>query len=318
MNNNKDNNNLFYGPIISRRFGFSLGIDVIPYKICSYDCIYCQLGRTRTITVDRKIYKEINIDCYNEQLIKNIGTVKNLDFITFSGSGEPTLHKDLGFMIERTKKITGIPVLVLTNGSLLYREDVRTDLYKADAVKVSMDAANSIDYRKINRPHRSLVFRKVIEGLTVFLENFEGSLFLEIMLINGINDDLKKVDEYRKIIEKLENIRPLTAIHLNTPVRIPAENAVNPPESEKIAQIKLKLSGKAQIIGDSNLKGMLIIDDNLADSIIRFIRVRPANLENISSTFGIHANEALKILNELVKKSIIKYRFYNGDNYYYR
>jgi len=197
---------IFYGPVLSRRFGYSLGVDIIPYKICSYDCIYCQLGKTTTKTINRKSYIRIDLEDFRNSLDSIINKNEIIDYITFSGSGEPTLNKDIGILIEQVKNVTDIPVAVLTNGSLLDKEDVMAAIKKADLIKVSLDASDQTYLQKINRPHPDIKFASLSEGLNLLLNSFKGRVWLEIMLIKGINDSLDTAYEFKAFLDNLQNI----------------------------------------------------------------------------------------------------------------
>ncbi len=181
-----------YGPVPSRRLGFSLGVDVVPYKTCTLDCIYCQLGRTTQKTIERKLYTQKDSVC--EEVQEALNKKQRIDYITFSGSGEPTLNSDIGALIREVKKITTVPVVVLTNGTLLFREDVQKDLAEADVVMPSLDAASNVMFRKINRPHDVLNLDSIIRGLKRFRKMYKGRIWLEVMLIKK----LKKIRRSRK------------------------------------------------------------------------------------------------------------------------
>ena len=208
-----------YGPVPSRRLGFSLGVDVVPFKTCSLDCIYCQLGRTTNKTIERKEY--ISADDVLKELKEKVVKKEHsrIDYITFSGSGEPTLHSKLGYMIEEIKKITSIPVAVITNGTLLYNLDVQEELEGADVVIPSLDAPDKETFKRINRPYPSLKFEKVISGIKNFSQNFNGKLWLEIMLVKKVNDSLPQIKKFAQIIKEIR----CEKIQLNTPVRPSAE-----------------------------------------------------------------------------------------------
>ncbi len=201
-----------YGPVPSRRLGRSLGINVIPFKTCNYSCVYCQLGKTTDMINERRIFfpKEEILG----EVVEAIGKVE-ADHITFAGEGEPTLCKDLGWLIDRIKVCTDVPVAVLTNGSLLYRKDVREDLANADVVIPSLDAADEQTFRRINRPHRDLRMEEIIEGLEVFGREFGGKFYIEIMLVKGYNDDERSL---LAIKSALERIKP-DGVYLLTPTR---------------------------------------------------------------------------------------------------
>ena len=206
-----------YGPVASRRLGFSLGVDIIPFKTCTLDCVYCQLGSAGRTTVRRRSW--FPPEAILAQIKEAIDSGQRIDVITFSGSGEPTLSRDLGFLIRSIKKMTGIPVAVLTNGTLLGRRDVRRDLAAADIVGPSLDAVPAALFRRVNRPHASLDNRKVIDGLVRFRDEFAGEIRLEIMLVKGVNDSPAAIEAVKKAVAR---IRP-DRIELNTVVRPPAD-----------------------------------------------------------------------------------------------
>ncbi len=201
-----------YGPVPSRRLGRSLGVNVIPFKTCNYSCVYCQLGKTTDMINERRSFfpKEEILG----EVVEAIGRVE-ADHITFAGEGEPILCKDLGWLIDRIKGCTDVPVAVLTNGSLLYRKDVREDLANADVVIPSLDAADERTFRRINRPHRDLRIEEIIEGLEVFGREFGGKFYIEIMLVKGYNDDERSL---LAIKSALERIKP-DGVYLLTPTR---------------------------------------------------------------------------------------------------
>jgi len=175
-----------FGPVPSRRLGFSLGVDTIPFKTCSLDCIYCQLGRTTNKTIERKEY------IAGEDILREIEEIlkqkKKIDYITFSGSGEPTLNSRMEEMITQIKRLTSIPIAILTNGTLLYQPRMREELMEADLVIPSLDAVSEKVFEKVNRPCHSLKINEVIEGIETFSQEFRGKIWLEIMLVKGVND----------------------------------------------------------------------------------------------------------------------------------
>ena len=173
-----------YGPVPSRRLGRSLGIDLVPFKTCTYDCIYCQLGRTTNKTIKRRPYVPVK-DILNELKIK-LATGEPPDYISIAGSGEPTLHSDIGNLIDQINDITEIPVAVLTNGSLLFMPEVRTALSKADLVIPSLDAGDEELFRYVNRPHADIAFDQMVHGLIDFTRNFPGVVWLGGLLLSGV------------------------------------------------------------------------------------------------------------------------------------
>jgi wyosine [tRNA(Phe)-imidazoG37] synthetase (radical SAM superfamily) len=176
-----------YGPVPSRRLGRSLGVDIVPFKVCPLDCIYCQLGRTVDKTVERKEY--VSIEPVLAELKDRLAEDLQADFITISGSGEPTLNSGLGRLIEGIKKITDIPVAVLTNGALFTDKSVRADCLQADVVLPSLDAGDEVAFRKINRQHPDINIEKLITGLCEFRNEFSGRIWLEVFFVEGLNTD---------------------------------------------------------------------------------------------------------------------------------
>jgi len=229
-----------YGPVPSRRLGRSLGINVIPFKTCNYSCVYCQLGRTTNKINERKSFFP------KEDILKEVAEVigrVEADHITFAGEGEPTLCKDIGWLIREIRKITDTPIAVITNGSLLYREDVRQDLAEADVVIPSLDAADERTFRRINRPHKDLKIDKIIEGLAEFGREYNGKFYIEIMLVKGYNDSEDALFAIKSALKKIEP----DGVYLLTPVRPTASN-VEPADEFGIMRANAILGDVVKII----------------------------------------------------------------------
>jgi wyosine [tRNA(Phe)-imidazoG37] synthetase (radical SAM superfamily) len=235
-----------YGPVKSRRLGLSLGISLTPYKICTFDCVYCQLGKTQNLTREIKEYANIEgiINELKFWLQNNTQEAKNLNYITLSGSGEPTLNAKIGQLITEIKKITTMPVAVITNSSLLNETSVSQALSVADLIVPSLDAANKEIFEKIDRPHHDINIEDVIKGLINLRKEFRGKIWLEIMLVRGVNDDLRYIKKIKEIIDKINPDK----IHLNSPVRATTEPNILPTDKNKLEQIREILGDKAQII----------------------------------------------------------------------
>jgi wyosine [tRNA(Phe)-imidazoG37] synthetase (radical SAM superfamily) len=208
-----------FGPVPSRRLGQSLGVDPIPLKTCNWNCVYCQLGRSRPVVNERKDY------CPPEELVAEVAEAlanhnhDGIDWVTFVGSGEPLLHAQLGWMLRQVKAITDIPVALITNGSLLYLPEVREEIIVADAVLPTLDAGSSDLFRRIDRPHPEATFERLMAGLVAFSREYEGKLWLETMLVPGLNDT---EDALRDIAARVREIQP-DEVHINLPTRPPAE-----------------------------------------------------------------------------------------------
>jgi wyosine [tRNA(Phe)-imidazoG37] synthetase (radical SAM superfamily) len=235
-----------YGPVKSRRLGLSLGVTLTPYKICSFDCIYCQLGRGKQVTQESKEYlptQEI-IGELKSWLQDKGQAPGSLNYITLSGSGEPTLNSNIGELITRIKEITAVPVAVITNASLFGNPLVRNMIVDADLVIPSLDAATPRIFLKINRPHENIMLQGIIDGLASFRQVYRGKMWLEVMLVKGVNDDLRHI---KKLKEVIDVIRP-DAIQLNSPVRTTAEENILPVEKKKLEKIKEIFGDNCEII----------------------------------------------------------------------
>lgn len=225
-----------FGPVPSRRMGISLGVSPIPERTCSYSCVYCQLGRTKHMQSERKLFFPVQ-DILDE-FIHYQKSLPKLDVVSVVGEGEPTLYSGLGELITELKKVTAVPVAVITNGSLLADQEVQENLMQADIVLPSMDACNEKTFRQINRPHFSVKYEDVQKGLIEFSHKYNGQLWLEIMLVAGINDNSACLDEFAAMLPKLKYDR----VYINTPVRPPAEAFVKSPSKEFIQEAVTRLS----------------------------------------------------------------------------
>ena len=289
-----------YGPVPSRRLGYSLGVDLLPFKTCSLSCVYCQLGRTPETIIRRgRFFSEKQI---LTEVLEFLKTGIRVDFITFSGSGEPTLNKSIGWLIRKIKKFTPVPVAVLTNSTLLSRPGVRKELAAADVVVPSLDAVTQKVFEKINRPHPSLRARKIIDGLIAFRRQFRGQLWLEILLVKGLNDS---PDHLRKLRAAVEKIRP-DKIHLNTVVRPPAESLARPLLPEEMQRIREFFGERAEVVARFRKKGQEKAPRNIARAILAIVRRRPVSLEDLEHSLGLTREELSLNLQELLEQNKLK------------
>ncbi len=294
----------FYGPVPSRRLGFSLGVDITPKRACTFDCRYCQLGHKARKTTRRFFY--IDLKEFNEELRSILKKKPKIDYITFSGSGEPTLHKDLDKIILNVKRITKnkYPVCVITNSSLLYRKKVRQELQSADLVVPSLDAVTPKIFNKMNQPYKTIDIDKVVNGLKMFSKEFHGQIWLEIMLIKGINDTCTEARKLKKVIDEIKPQK----VQLNIPIR-PSETKCPIPNLGKIKKIK-------EIINSNNNTETIntaiyshpqrVKDSNIEKRILRFLQIRPATLDDLTLSIGINRSELLKYLTTLKQDDKIK------------
>ena len=298
-----------YGPVPSRRLGRSLGIDIIPEKHCTLSCVYCQIGRTKTTVLERREYvpEDAILDDFREWLARG----GDADWLTFSGSGEPTLHSGIGRLIREVKAISAIPVCVITNGTLLWDPLVRHDLADADAVMPSLDSAIDSTFRNICRPHPDLSAGRIIEGLTQFRTEFTGRIWLEILFVQGMNDTPAELEALRDAISR---IRP-DAVHLNTVVRPPTEKDAKPVSPEQLAEIRDYFGGNAEIIASFSPAGATRGDAGPED-IREYLKRRPASLEDIAGSLGLDTPTAERMLDHLVDTGQAVVREHLGKRYW--
>lgn len=299
-----------YGPVPSRRLRFSLGIDLIPFKNCSFDCIYCQLGKTTNKTTKRKEYLP------TEEILKEVEEIlKNndrIDYLTFSGSGEPTLHSRIGYLITELKKITEIPVAVLTNSSLLFMPDVQEELSNADVVLPTLCGTTQEIFNEINRPIPDINIEKMMRGLIDFRQLYKGRIWLEIMLIKGLNDEQLNLDKLKMVVEEITPDR----IHLNTVVRPPSEKYALPLSIEELQRIEKMFGDNAEIIASFKAKRGSVYLVDIERTILEVVKRRPVTLDDICSVTNLHKNEILKYLDQLYRTEKVKITEHDNRAYY--
>ncbi len=304
-----------YGPVPSRRLGLSCGIDIVPLKICTLDCIYCQLGKTPQTTTERKDYAPIG-DIINE-LASALEKGLRADFITIGGSGEPTLHLHLENLIEKIKNITKIPVAILTNATLLHLPEVRRACQKADVILPSLDATDDKTFQQINRPAPDINIDNLISGLCTFRKHYSGQIWLEIFLVEGINTSQENITRFRDAIEKIQPDK----VHLNTAVRPTAETEVKKLTPQRLNEIAVQLGRHATVIADfahsqnkctlkphelpENIKGSTSTID-APKELLSMLKRRPSSLEDICSTLEIDKQQAQKFLARLLATGMIE------------
>jgi wyosine [tRNA(Phe)-imidazoG37] synthetase (radical SAM superfamily) len=297
-----------YGPVPSRRLGRSLGVDLVPFKTCTYDCIYCQLGRTTNKTVERREW--VPLEGVVSELKAKLAS--RPDYVTLSGSGEPTLYSRLDELIDGIRSMTDIPVAVLTNGSLLWQEQVRRQLMNADLVIPSLDAGHSGMFQTVNRPHESISFERMLEGLIAFRAEFHGEYWLEVLLLAGYT----AVDaETRKIADCVRRIRP-DRVQLNTATRPTAEDFAARVDRRRLAELAGRFDPPAEVIAD--YRSIHARSDLKAgrENVLDMIRRRPCCLEDIVDGLGMHRNEVIKHIETLDAAGLLEKRT-TGRRLYY-
>ena len=296
-----------YGPVPSRRLGLSLGVSPIPKKTCNYSCVYCQLGRTDHMTNKRQLFFELNeiIAEFDEVLNSNI----DYDVVTVVGEGEPTLYIKLGELISEIKKRTDKPVAVITNGTLFDDMNLRSELCQADIVLPTFDAYDEASFKRINRPHGSINYRKTREGLKLFSEEFTGQLWLELMIMDGVNDDDESLREYAEALKEFRYDR----LYINTPARPPAEpdiKTVNHDRMEHAVNILGGISIELLVSQDFHSE---IEDDYQA--ILSIIKRHPMNqfeIEGFLKARGMsNCDQLLNLLKCDNAVTVINYKGYD-------
>ena len=297
-----------FGPVPSRRLGRSLGVDVVPFKACSYDCVYCQLGPTthRLVTPQNwfpveTVLAEVKrkLDC-------------RPDYLTLSGSGEPTLYAPLAELIAGLKKMTDVPVAVLTNGSLLWQPAVRRALLLADVVIPSLDAGNAVQFRTINRPHPDISFDRMVEGLVAFRREFRGQFWLEIMLLNGFTS-LKS--QITGLVEQARRLRP-DKIQLNTVVRPPTEAYAQPVPEARLRELAALFPAPTEIITTVHRSPPAVAAASPETALLALLRRRPCTVDDVTASLGLKPVEVFKWLEALEARGDIVHRSHEGETYY--
>jgi len=313
-----------YGPVPSRRLGVSLGVDLVPYKVCSFDCVYCQLGRTTNQTLKRSKYVKAKdvIEELARLLRSPDSNLRTPNYITLSGSGEPTLNSEIGRVISGIKELTPIPVAVLTNGSLLRQGDTRKDLMEADLVVPSLDAATQDTFERINRPSADLKIDGIIEGLSSFGEKFKGKIWLEIMLVKGLNDGRAEIEHLKRAIGEIKPEK----VQLNTVVRPPGQGFAQALEIGELEAIRRQLGSPAEVVVDylapsiSNegvrKRTLPGYRRDLEEELVARLKRRPCTLKDLAGISGLHPDEVLKYLDHLEHHRVIKPIVHQGQRYY--
>lgn len=297
-----------FGPVPSRRLGLSLGIDLVPLKTCTYDCLYCQLGRTANKTVERKEWAPL--DAVVDEVKARLHT--RPDYITLSGSGEPTLYSRLGELIDRIHALTAIPVAVLTNGSLLWDTTVRDGIAAADLVIPSLDAGDGQMFSMVNRPHSALSFQQMLEGLIAFRQEYRGAYWLEILLLGGYTALAGEVDKLARCAKKINPDR----VQLNTVTRPPAEDYAVLVEPERLQKLAARFDPAAEVIADFTGTHCSAAAGNGQADILHLLKRRPCTAGDLAAGLGLHRNEIAKHLEKCMAQGKLTQCWIKGEAYY--
>ena len=305
-----------FGPVPSRRLGQSLGIRNVPYKYCTYSCIYCQLGPTIHKIVERRFFYK-----NPEDIVKEVKHVLNkgvkIDYVTFVPEGEPTLDKLLGLTVEKVKEL-GVRTAILTNSSLLWIQDVFNDLLKFDYVSLKIDTVNEDLWKVINRPHPKLRFDYILDSIKLFTKKFRNVCVVEIMLISGVNDDEYNLDNLAKFIKMLN----IHKVYISIPIRPPTEAWVRPPSEEKLTKAYAILSKyinetKLELLNMYEGNRFQVINDPV-QYILNISSVHPIRLDYALEILSKYFERPEEIINDLVKKDLVRVVEYLGKHFIIR
>lgn len=298
-----------FGPVPSRRLGLSLGVDLVKPKTCTFDCIYCEVGRTTIKTIDalpqpdtKSLFAELS----------NTLSRTRPDVITLAGSGEPTLCPAIGEIIKGIKAMTDIPVVVLTNGSLFWKDEVVKGCLSADIIMPTLSSTFEETFRRIHRPHASLSLERVLEGLARLRSAYSGKIFLELMVLGGINDSDREIEALRDAVKRIGPDR----IQINTVVRPPAEPDALAVKPKRLAEIMERLGPKAEIIAGASVPVGSSFSDSPGEKIIETLNRRPITLIDLAGLTGLPYEETDALVRGLLFKGLIEKREFNGEIFY--
>lgn len=298
-----------FGPVPSRRLGRSLGVDLTPYKTCSLDCVFCQLGKTTHKTITRKEY--VPTDAVTAEIDAWLTSDGDADYITLSGSGEPTLHSGFGDVLLFIRERTAIPAVVLTNGTLLHHPEVRDAACRANVVKVSLSAWDDASFGWVNRPHPSLRFDQVVSGQKALRKQFQGELWMEVFLVAGMNSTQSDVQRIASVAREIEPDR----IQLNTVVRPPTESFAEPLSKDQLLALCPLFQPEATVIAEFDLEKDLEAQVN-KETVLAVLQRRPCTADQIAKAFGMHLNEVSKYIGNLVRTGQVRAERRNQATYY--
>lgn len=304
---------ILFGPVPSRRLGRSLGLDMVPYKTCSFNCLYCELGKTTHQTLQRSS-DWVKADQVAQELKERLPDLKDkVDYLTLGGSGEPTLNSHLGEIVSFIKEFTSLPLSILTNSSLLSDPKVRRELKDVDLIVPSLDAISQPVFEQINLPLPGITAEEILVGLVALRQEYQGQIWLEILFCQNINDTAAEVELLCQAIEK---IRP-DRVQINSVVRPPAFEGVLPSTPERLQQIADLIGPKAEVVGQPHLQGADASSSrSFQTRIIEMVNRRPCTLDDLAQAIGLHPVELVKTLNDLTNSGLVKLRSHQGKNFY--
>jgi len=301
---------LAFGPVPSRRLGRSLGVDIIPFKTCSYNCMYCQLGPTTDKTITRREF--VDPDEVADAVRAKLASGAPPDYITLSGSGEPTLNSQLGRITDKLRALSDVPVALLTNGSLLWKPDVRADAARAHLVIPTLAAASDDMLRRIHRPDPGLTLGNILSGMEQFRREYPGRIWLEVFVIAGVNDKPYQIELLAGLARR---IRP-DKIQLNTAVRPVADKEAVAVPKERLEKLAAYFEPAGEVIADYESVGREADFTAAREDVLAMLERRPCTAADVAGGLGIHVNEAVKHIAKLQSEGLIRSDEREGAVYY--
>lgn len=299
-----------FGPVPSRRLGSSLGIDIVPHKICNLDCLYCEVGKTTRLTNKRSSY--IDIEIMLKELEESYSQLKDhIDVVTITGAGEPTLNSDLHIIIKEIKKIVIHPIAILTNSTLIDDDSVQKALMDLDIIVPSVDAISMEVIKKINRPHKRLDWNNILKALKDFSNKYNGKIFIETLFVKGINNNEEELNRLADYFRELK----YTKIQLNTVFRPPAYPDTRGLTGMELLDIAIFFRKKGLLVepvGNFIKEIPPHVSNNLKETIITLLKMRPCTMEDLRLLFSINENDIENLLNDI---EIIEKKTYNNETY---
>jgi wyosine [tRNA(Phe)-imidazoG37] synthetase (radical SAM superfamily) len=300
-----------FGPVPSRRLGSSLGIDVVPFKTCTFDCVYCECGRTTNKTCSRAEFFPMEVIL--GELERRLGEIpEKPDVLTLSGAGEPTLYGPMGRLITTMKRRFGLPVAVITNSSLVGSAEVREELMEADILLPSLDTAIEETFQRINRPHESCRLERIIGGLETLLGRFRGTVLFEILLVDGFNTDAANIDALKKILGTFR----IDKIQLNTAVRPGTEKGIAPLDPVSLETARQAFGQRCEIVAGTHAARLSREDAAVEEKILSLVGRRPCTVEDIHRSLGLPVPAVVKLLDILEGEGVVVSERHGGGTFF--
>jgi len=298
-----------FGPVPSRRFGRSLGVDLVPAKTCTADCVFCQLGRTRHQTLERCEYVPTPIVL--DELQRWFAQDSATDYVTLAGSGEPTLHSRFGAVLEFIRSKNRFPSALLSNGMLFHLKEVRAAASAANVIKIALSAWDQVSFMKIVRPPANYPFARLLEGYAHFRSEFSGQIWLEVFVLEGLNSRPEQIARIAALAREFSPDR----IHLNTTIRPPAEPAAKPVTRMQLLELAEMFQPRAEVIAEfsTSCQAHTPFDE---ESILSLVRRHPCTRQQIADAFGLPEHETATLLARLERKGRLQTERHGDDIYY--